>query len=60
MVVSYLEREQQQERLNAVEASVNKVSHEQIVSVRHITANLEELLEVIKLAMDVSTDLYIR
>ena len=53
----YLECQQQQERLNAVEPSVDKVSHEQVVCVRHIATNLEQLFEVIKLTVNISTDL---
>jgi len=53
----YLEGQQQQERLNAVEPSVDKVSHEQVVCVRHIATNLEQLFEVIKLTVNISTDL---
>ena len=53
----HLESQQQQERLNAVEASVNKVAHKQIVCVRNVSADFEEFFEVIKLAMDVTTHL---
>lgn len=54
---AHLEREQQQERLDAVEAAVDKVAHEEVVGVRHVAADLEELLQVVELAVDVATDL---
>ena len=54
---TYLQRQQQQERLNAVEASVDKVTHEQVVCVWNVSSNLEELLQVKELTVDVATDL---
>ena len=36
-----LEGEQKEEGLDTVEASVNKVSHEKVVGVWHISSNLE-------------------
>ena len=36
-----LEGEQKEEGLDTVEASVNKVSHEKVVGVWHISPNLE-------------------
>ena len=38
----HLEGEEEEKRLNAVEASVDEVSHEQVIGVRHISANLDE------------------
>ena len=38
----HLEGEEEEKRLDAVEASVNEVSHEQVISVRHISANLDK------------------
>ena len=37
----YLEGEEEEKRLDAVEASVDEVSHEQVIGVRHISANLD-------------------
>ena len=51
--VAHLEREQQQERLDAVEAAVDKVAHEEVVRVGHVAAHLEQLLQVVELAVDV-------
>ena len=52
---TYLQRQQQQERLNAVEASVDKVTHEQVVCVWNVASNLEELLQVKELTVYVAT-----
>ena len=38
----HLEGEEEEKRLNAVEASVDEVSHEQVIGVRHISANLDK------------------
>ena len=38
-------------------AAIDKVAHEQVVCIRAFTTNLKELLEVIELAVNVSTDL---
>ena len=37
----HLEGEEEEKRLDAVEASVDEVSHEQVVGVRHISTNLD-------------------
>ena len=51
----HLEAQEKQEGLDAIEASVHKVAHEQVVGLRAVPADLEELQKVVKLAMDVST-----
>ena len=38
----HLEGEEEEKRLDAVEASVDEVSHEQVVGVRHISTNLDK------------------
>ena len=38
----HLEGEEEEKRLNAVEASVDEVSHEQVIGVGHISANLDK------------------
>ena len=38
----HLEGEEEEKRLDAVEASVDEVSHEQVIGVRHISANLDK------------------
>lgn len=52
-----LERQQQQEGLDTVEASVHKVTHEQIVGLGALAADVEQLLQVIELAVDVTANL---
>jgi len=50
----HLEREQQQESLHAVEASVHKVPHEEIVGLRAVPSHFEQLHQIKELAMDIS------
>lgn len=52
---THLERQQQQEGFYTVEAPVDKVTHEQVVGLRAVTPDLEQLDQVIKLPMDVPT-----
>ena len=49
-----LQREQQQEGLDAVVAAVHEVAHEQVVGLRAVAADLEQLHEVVELPMDVA------
>jgi len=49
-----LQREQQQEGLYAVVAAVHEVAHEQVVGLRAVAADLEQLHEVVELPMDVA------
>ena len=39
----HLEGEKEEKRLDAVKASVDEVSHEQVIGVRHISANLDKM-----------------
>ena len=55
--IANLERNEQQEGLDRVRAAINEVTHEQVVGVRALAADLEQFLQVIELAMDVTTDL---
>ena len=54
--VRNLEGEQKEEGFNTVEATINKVSHEQVVCVGNIATVLKQLLQVIELAVNISTD----
>ena len=54
---AHLQRQQKQECLDAVEASVDKVAHEQIVGVGHVAAHLKQLLQIIELTVNVAADL---
>jgi hypothetical protein len=55
--VSHLEGKQEEESLDRVVASINKVAHEEVVRVRALTADFKKFFEVVKLAMDVTTNL---
>jgi len=39
-------------------ASVNEISHEEVVSIRAFTSHLEELHEILELTMNVTTNGY--
>ena len=50
------EAEEKLESLNRVESSINKVSHEDISSVRDLSSLVEQFEEVVELTVDVTTD----
>ena len=52
----YLKRNQESNCLHRVVASVNIVSHEEVVCVWRLPPNLKQLHQVMKLAVDISTD----
>ena len=56
--VAHLQREQQQEGLDGVEAAVDEVAHEEVVGVGYRPPHFEELLQVVKLPVDVAADRY--
>jgi len=56
--VAHLERQQKQEGLDAVEAAVDVVAEEQVVGLGAVTADTEQLLEVVELPMDIAADLH--
>ena len=49
--------QKQQKSLDRVKSSVDKVTHEQIVRVGTLTADLEQLHQIVELAVDVAADL---
>ena len=51
----HLQGQKQEECLHAVEAPIYKVSHEEVICLRAIPADLEQLHEVEELPMDVAT-----
>jgi len=53
---SHLQRHQQGDSLNRVVASVNIISHEEIVGVGWLSTNLEQFTQVVELSVDVTTD----
>ena len=54
--VAHLEREEQQKSLDRVEAPVDKVAQEEVGGPRGVPSRGEELLEVVKLPVDVPAD----
>lgn len=56
ILVADLECHQQGHSLDRVVATVHIVAHEQIVGVRRIAANAEQLHQVVELAVDVTAD----
>lgn len=56
VLIFYLQRNQERNCLHRIVASVNIVSHEEIVSVWRLPSNLKQLHQVMELTMDISTD----
>jgi len=52
---SHLECDKERDSLDAVVSSVNIVPHEQVISIWRLATDLEELHEVVELAVDVTT-----
>ena len=50
--------EQQRERLHGVEASVNKVTHKNVSSVRDLSSFIHQFKQVMKLPVNISTYRY--
>lgn len=57
--IAHLQGKEKQERLDGMEASIDKVSHENVVCLRTVTADPEQLHQVIELAMDVAAYLHV-
>ena len=55
--VSHLEGQQQEEGLYGVVASVDEVTHEEVVGIWALTTDLEELHQVVELSVDITADL---
>jgi hypothetical protein len=56
--VSHLEGKQEEESLHRIVTSIHEIAHEEVVCVGALTADFEKFLEVVKLAMDVTTNLW--
>lgn len=54
--IADLECQKQQKGLDAVESSINKIAHEEIVGVGHIAADFEKFFQVEKLAVNIATN----
>jgi len=52
-----LQGQEEQEGLHAVETAINKVTHEQVVGLGALSTHIEELNQVVELAMNISTNL---
>lgn len=52
--VAHFEAQEQEERLNRIEAPVNEVAHEKVVGIGDVTANPEEFHQVVELAMNIA------
>ena len=48
--------QQQQERLHGIIAPIHEIAHKQIIGLRHVTPDFEELFEVVELSVDVAAD----
>ena len=54
--VSHLKGDQKSNSLDWVVASINVISHEEIVVVWQLSSNLEEFFQIIELSMDISAN----
>ena len=54
--VTNFEADEKRDGLDRVVATINVVTHEQIVVVRQLTANIEQLLQIVKLTVYVSAN----
>lgn len=53
--IAHFQAQEKKERLERVEAAVDKIAHEEVVGVGNIAADSEEFHEVVKLAVYVTT-----
>ena len=54
--IAHFEANEQSDSLDRVVASVDVISHEQVVCVRGVASDLEELHQVVELSMDITAD----
>lgn len=54
--ISDFQSNKQSDSLNWVIASINVISHEQVISIRGLSSNLEKFAQVMELSMDITTD----
>lgn len=55
--IPHFESQEQKECFNRIKASVNKVTHEEVVGPGALASHLEELHHIVELTMDVTADL---
>ena len=52
--IADFEAEEKQEGFERVKAAVDEVAHEEVVGIRHVATDSEELHQVVELAVDVA------
>lgn len=56
--ISDFQSDKQSDSLNRIIASINVISHEQVIGIRGLSSNLEKFTQVVELTMNVTTDSY--
>ena len=56
ILIAHLKGDEKSHRLHTVVATIDVVTHEEVVRVGWLTANLEELAQVVELTVDITTD----
>lgn len=56
VAVAHLEADEQRDGLDGVVATIYVISHEEVVGIRRLAANSEQLDQVIPLAMNIAAD----
>jgi len=56
ILIAHLQGDKQGHGLHGVVSAINIISHEEVVGVRGLSANLEEFSQVVELSVDVTTD----
>ena len=56
--IAHLERQQKQESLDRVESTVDKVTHEDIVGLWAVSADAEQLHQVVELTVNIAANLH--
>ena len=54
--VAHLECDEKSDSLDRVVATIDVVTHEEVVGVGRLTSNLEKLAQIVELTMDVTAD----
>ena len=54
--IAHLERQEQEERLHTIKASVNKITHEQVIRPWTVVSHAEQLHQIVELPVDVAAD----
>lgn len=54
--IAHFEAEKQEERLKGIESAIDKIAHEEVVGIGDIASDSEEFHQIVKLAMDITTN----